>query len=448
MAMIVAGRFTTFDEAEGGARHLYERAFGPDDVSIFFLNPGGQHARFPIGGDVYADTAAKPGGRGAMIGAFRGLLIGAVAGLVVYAIGVRYWFVPAAGALAGAYLGAFGGALGRMRGEPAEGKGTLTGSAEATVIECRGKTDTTCRAIQVLDKGFPERPVIGEDVLAGRDEIVNNPNVTPDDNGTCKDVTIEADPVEVTKTCRAGGWWNEKACRIGPVEIGKVTAKFFACAEGEGTSSERSCLTTVSGKPASSVWTERCFFGKESSAASGTVTEETSAVARAIFSGVCTSTDATTETVKCSEVLESNNDHGCVLGEKTTASVNGEYSLSHDPCSDGDVLIGQHTCGNSSYLAIQVKGFKSTRISLGYTLRNIAHRTNSSCKADYEWTKRECSGPTCTAKLGARVYYNGYMTGSMRLTLTYVNESYYIKEEWVDHCASIRPKTAATAEGS
>ena len=216
----------------------------------------------------------------------------------------------------------------------ADGKGTLTGSAEATVIECRGKTDTTCRAIQVLDKGFPERPVIGEDVLAGRDEIVNNPTVTPDDNGTCKDVTIEADPVEVTKTCRAGGWWNEKACRIGPVEIGKVRAKYFACAEGEGTSSERSCLTTVSGKPASSVWTERCFFGKESSAASGTVTEETSAVARAIFSGVCTSTDATTETVKCSEVLESNNDHGCVLGDKTTARVNGEYSLSHDPCSD------------------------------------------------------------------------------------------------------------------
>ena len=40
----------------------------------------------------------------------------------------------------------------------ADGKGTLTGSAEATVIECRDRTDTTCRAIQVLDKGFPERP--------------------------------------------------------------------------------------------------------------------------------------------------------------------------------------------------------------------------------------------------------------------------------------------------
>lgn len=100
MAMIVAGRFTTFDEAEGGARHLYERAFGPDDVSIFFLNPGGQHARYPIGGDVYADTAAKPGGRGAMVGALRGMLIGVIVGLIAYAIGLRYWFVPVAGALA------------------------------------------------------------------------------------------------------------------------------------------------------------------------------------------------------------------------------------------------------------------------------------------------------------------------------------------------------------
>ena len=54
----------------------------------------------------------------------------------------------------------------------ADGKGTLAGSAQASVIECRDKTDTTCRAIQVLDRGFPERPTIGEDILAGRDEIV------------------------------------------------------------------------------------------------------------------------------------------------------------------------------------------------------------------------------------------------------------------------------------
>ncbi|WP_334042463.1 hypothetical protein [Burkholderia ambifaria] len=150
MAMIVAGRFTTFDEAEGGARHLYERAFGPDDVSIFFLNPGGQHARFPIGGDVYADTAAKPGGRGAMVGALRGLAIGTVVGMIVYAIGVHYWFVPAAGALAGAYLGAFGGALGRMRGQQAEGKGTLAHTETGVILAARVTATTAAAAEDVL----------------------------------------------------------------------------------------------------------------------------------------------------------------------------------------------------------------------------------------------------------------------------------------------------------
>ena len=188
------------------------------------------------------------------------------------------------------------------------------------------------------------------------------------------------------------------------------------------------------------VYCERCFYGDEAMTPAQEVLEKATAIARAAFPATCTAPQVERTEVKCDEELVSNNDHGCVIGEKTTERVNGEYSLTQDPCSDGDVLIGQHTCGTSSYLAIQVKGFKSTRISLGYTLRNIAHRTNSSCTADYEWTKRECSGPTCTAKLGARVYYNGYMTGSMRLTLTYVNESYYLKDEWVDHCASIREK--------
>ncbi|CAK0021185.1 Uncharacterised protein [Burkholderia pseudomallei] len=36
MAMIVAGRFTTFEQAEAGARHLYARDFGPDDYRCSF----------------------------------------------------------------------------------------------------------------------------------------------------------------------------------------------------------------------------------------------------------------------------------------------------------------------------------------------------------------------------------------------------------------------------
>ncbi|RQR59969.1 hypothetical protein DIE18_16295 [Burkholderia sp. Bp9125] len=134
MAMIVAGRFTTFDDAQGSARCLYDRAFGADDVSIFFLNPGGQHARFPIGGDEYADPAARPGGRGAMVGALRGLLAGGMVGLGVYTLGWRDGLVPALAALAGAYVGALGGALERMRGRGAEGGETLENGDSGVIL--------------------------------------------------------------------------------------------------------------------------------------------------------------------------------------------------------------------------------------------------------------------------------------------------------------------------
>jgi hypothetical protein len=57
MAAIVAGRFDTFDQASAVAKHLYTQHFGQEDVTIFFLNPAGQHARFPLGGDVCHQTA-------------------------------------------------------------------------------------------------------------------------------------------------------------------------------------------------------------------------------------------------------------------------------------------------------------------------------------------------------------------------------------------------------
>ena len=128
----------------------------------------------------------------------------------------------------------------------ADGKGTLAGSAQASVIECRGKTDTTCRAIQVLDRGFPERPSIGEDILAGRDEIVENPTTTPNaGEETCRDVSIETPEVETTETCRAGGWWTETACRIGPVEIGKDGQALRLRRRGRQNGSEKLPLADV-----------------------------------------------------------------------------------------------------------------------------------------------------------------------------------------------------------
>lgn len=149
MAMIVAGRFTTFEQAEAGARHLYARDFGPDDVSVFFLNPSGQHARFPIGGDVYADSAARPGGSGAAYGAAFGVIVGLVVGFVVYMFGWRYWVVWPAAALVGGYVGAFGGALRRMQGRQIEGLGTLRQSDTGVMLAAH-VTGETAGAVEAV----------------------------------------------------------------------------------------------------------------------------------------------------------------------------------------------------------------------------------------------------------------------------------------------------------
>jgi hypothetical protein len=55
METIVAGRFETFEQAEAAVRDLTMEGFRREDASAFFVNPPGQHAQFPIGGDQYAE---------------------------------------------------------------------------------------------------------------------------------------------------------------------------------------------------------------------------------------------------------------------------------------------------------------------------------------------------------------------------------------------------------
>ncbi|MCG5076070.1 hypothetical protein [Paraburkholderia tagetis] len=116
MSLIVASRFTTFDNAETAIDRLHNHGFTDEDLSLFFVNPGGQHARFPVGGDRYAD----PQSRWASLGAGAGAAVGAVVGLVfatVFSLLVlRSLLVLAVSAGVGAYVGTLLGALWQTRG--------------------------------------------------------------------------------------------------------------------------------------------------------------------------------------------------------------------------------------------------------------------------------------------------------------------------------------------
>lgn len=134
MALIVAARFTTFEQAQGAARALFAQGFAEEDVHIFYVNMAGAHAQYPIGGDRQADPDAGRAQYGALLGGAGLALIGAVVGgLIGGALGLAPLGLLAVAAV-GAYIGSLMGALwvtGRSKPGVARNKGAPADHPEA-----------------------------------------------------------------------------------------------------------------------------------------------------------------------------------------------------------------------------------------------------------------------------------------------------------------------------
>ncbi len=111
MSLIVAGRFTTFAAAETAERRLLENGFVKEDVTLFFVNPRGQHARFPVGGDQNADPQATRASVGAGKGGGIGAVLGAVAGVALFRVFSESFLILIVAAGVGAYIGSLIGAM-------------------------------------------------------------------------------------------------------------------------------------------------------------------------------------------------------------------------------------------------------------------------------------------------------------------------------------------------
>ncbi|WGS53014.1 hypothetical protein LFL96_33120 [Paraburkholderia sp. D15] len=116
MSLIVAARFTTFPAAEDAAQKLFNAGFVEEDVTLFFVNPRGQHARYPIGGDSATDANSKEAPKGAGMGVTLGAVAGAVVGVAIFAAFSAPIIVSLIAAGVGAYVGSLVGAMVRTRG--------------------------------------------------------------------------------------------------------------------------------------------------------------------------------------------------------------------------------------------------------------------------------------------------------------------------------------------
>lgn len=156
MATIIAGRFATFDQANVVARRLYDRAFRPTDVSVFFLNPTDQHATRPTGVGKSTNATDKPAGTGAAQGVIAGGVIGLIVGAILFAAVWRLWLVPVVAAMGGAYLGAFMGALRRLRGRQQASQSPTRMHDAGVMLATHVDEATAHTAIEVLREAGAE----------------------------------------------------------------------------------------------------------------------------------------------------------------------------------------------------------------------------------------------------------------------------------------------------
>ena len=111
MSLIVAARFEGFETAKAAASRLATSGFPDWDIHTFYVNPAGEHGRFPYGGDRRSDPDAGRADMGAYLGAGGvGAVFAVFGGFVAAELSDSTAAILAAAGV-GAYLGSLFGAL-------------------------------------------------------------------------------------------------------------------------------------------------------------------------------------------------------------------------------------------------------------------------------------------------------------------------------------------------
>lgn len=333
-----------------------------------------------------------------------------------------------------------------------DGYGALFGPASGEVVRCRDKVDTTCRAIQVLDKGFPERPAISEDDLAGRDEIVEDSGGSsgPSGDGCRPNVVTTPDRVE-TEVCSAGGFYSDLVCRKGWEEGPATTLTRWRCRDSESSDSSFTCRVTAS-FTTTPVWTSSCSFGEEAAVPAKSFKKITRATARANFPALCTAPQYTVSETVCEDVLTVEKEtSACTPGSVSTATNSGGADLAGDPCPGGVTLKSEKTCVENetprrTTVKLTLDGFPSVTLRVG-GYRDVT-QSGSDCTCRYKVQKVTCDGGTCFLDASATVYHrsggSNRETGTVTIRHVYQTATTSWKETWTSTCPGSKTRSTRT----
>lgn len=113
MRTIIAGCFEQQEPAQHAIEELQQAGFAAEYISSFYVNPAGQHAAYPIGGDHDKSPGAEGSTKGTLAGAATGGTVGAAVGATT--MPVTGPIGPAVGAMLGAHVGSLVGSLSQMK---------------------------------------------------------------------------------------------------------------------------------------------------------------------------------------------------------------------------------------------------------------------------------------------------------------------------------------------
>lgn len=113
MGTLIAGRFSQQTHAETASAELMRLGFSARDMSLFYVNPQGQHDIHPVGGDHDESPGTHRATSGAVVGAAGGVGVGTLVGAAT--LPVLGPAGPLLGAAVGAYTGSLVGALKTMK---------------------------------------------------------------------------------------------------------------------------------------------------------------------------------------------------------------------------------------------------------------------------------------------------------------------------------------------
>jgi hypothetical protein len=150
MSTIIAGHLETQPKVQEAIGELQRAGFSQEQIATFYVNPPGQHDRYPIGGDF----EKSPGAEDTDKGAATGVAMGAAAGLAAApAIGPL-------GPLVGGYVGALVGGLAETKDSdedtpanapPHEHRSGMMVAVAADDEDLRGRAIELLRAIGAYD---------------------------------------------------------------------------------------------------------------------------------------------------------------------------------------------------------------------------------------------------------------------------------------------------------